>query len=241
MRAIADDLGVAVEDVPEVALRYILSEPAVSTVIPGMRSLRNVERNIAAGDGRGLPAEQVGEAQAAPLDPQLVPVIAGSGPPYCAAMRRLLPLTLLLTLALPAAASAQNPWLEKRVLNIAHQGGEDEFPSNTLYAFKKSVKAGRRHARARRRRDEGRQDRRLARHDARPDDERSAGRSSRGRSKQIRELDAAYWFAKGGDDAYAHDKPRKAYRFRGDRDGRAQAAEGLQAPRLPRADAAARS
>jgi aryl-alcohol dehydrogenase-like predicted oxidoreductase len=59
VRAIADDLDVAVEDVPEVALRYILSEPAVSTVIPGMRSLRNVERNTAAGDGRGLPAEQV--------------------------------------------------------------------------------------------------------------------------------------------------------------------------------------
>ena len=64
MRAIADDLDVAVEDVPEVALRYILSEPAVSTVIPGMRSLRNVERNTAAGDGRGLPAEQVAKLKA---------------------------------------------------------------------------------------------------------------------------------------------------------------------------------
>ena len=57
--AIAADLGVAVEDVPEAALRYILSAPEVSTVIPGMRSVRNVERNIAAGDGSGLPAEQV--------------------------------------------------------------------------------------------------------------------------------------------------------------------------------------
>ena len=57
--AIAADLGVGVEDVPEAALRYILSAPEVSTVIPGMRSVRNVERNIAAGDGRGLPAEQV--------------------------------------------------------------------------------------------------------------------------------------------------------------------------------------
>jgi aryl-alcohol dehydrogenase-like predicted oxidoreductase len=64
VRAIADDLDVAVEDVPEVALRYILSEPAVSTVIPGMRSLRNVERNTAAGDGRGLPAEQVAKLKA---------------------------------------------------------------------------------------------------------------------------------------------------------------------------------
>ena len=44
-------------------------------------------------------------------------------------------------LAAPARA-ADNPWLAKRVLNIAHQGGEDEFPSNTLYAFKKAKKAG---------------------------------------------------------------------------------------------------
>jgi len=57
--AIAADLGVDVEDVPEAALRYILSAPEVSTVIPGMRSVRNVERNIAAGDGRGLPPAQV--------------------------------------------------------------------------------------------------------------------------------------------------------------------------------------
>jgi hypothetical protein len=31
----------------------------VSTVIPGMRSIRNVERNCATGDGNGLPPEQV--------------------------------------------------------------------------------------------------------------------------------------------------------------------------------------
>ena len=46
-------------------------------------------------------------------------------------------LLVLAALALvPAGAAAQNPWLERRVLNIAHQGGEDEFPSNTLYAFR---------------------------------------------------------------------------------------------------------
>jgi glycerophosphoryl diester phosphodiesterase len=39
------------------------------------------------------------------------------------------------------AAQAQNPWLDERVLDIAHQGGEDEFPSNTLHAFKRSVHA----------------------------------------------------------------------------------------------------
>jgi glycerophosphoryl diester phosphodiesterase len=58
-------------------------------------------------------------------------------------MRVLMPLALLTTaLAAAPAAQAQNPWLEERVLNIAHQGGEDEFPSNTLYAFKRSVAAG---------------------------------------------------------------------------------------------------
>ena len=35
-----------------VALRYVLSPDAVSTVIPGMRSVRNVQRNLAAA-GRG--------------------------------------------------------------------------------------------------------------------------------------------------------------------------------------------
>ena len=36
------------------ALRYVLSQEAVSTVIAGMRTVQNVERNAATGDGRGL-------------------------------------------------------------------------------------------------------------------------------------------------------------------------------------------
>jgi aryl-alcohol dehydrogenase-like predicted oxidoreductase len=59
VQAIVDDLGIGREQIAETALRYILSNDAVSTVIPGMRSIRNVERNCAAGDGRGLPREQV--------------------------------------------------------------------------------------------------------------------------------------------------------------------------------------
>ena len=59
VRALLEDLGIERDALPEVALRYILSHPAVSTVIPGMRSVRNVERNCAVADGRGLPAEQV--------------------------------------------------------------------------------------------------------------------------------------------------------------------------------------
>ena len=56
---IVSDLGISEDEMPEVALRYILSHPAVSAVIPGMRSVRNVEKNMAVGDGRGLPQDQV--------------------------------------------------------------------------------------------------------------------------------------------------------------------------------------
>jgi aryl-alcohol dehydrogenase-like predicted oxidoreductase len=57
--AIIAELGVTEDEMAEVALRYVLSHPAVSTVIPGMRSVRNVERNMAVGDGRGLPEDRV--------------------------------------------------------------------------------------------------------------------------------------------------------------------------------------
>ena len=42
---------------PEMALRFILSNADVATTIPGMRKLRNVEANMAASDGQHLPAE----------------------------------------------------------------------------------------------------------------------------------------------------------------------------------------
>lgn len=44
---------------PQMALRFILSHPAVSTVIPGMRKAGHVEANMACGDGHGLPEELV--------------------------------------------------------------------------------------------------------------------------------------------------------------------------------------
>lgn len=43
-------------DLPELALRFILEHPAVSTTIPGMRKPRHVERNLTASDGVPLPA-----------------------------------------------------------------------------------------------------------------------------------------------------------------------------------------
>lgn len=42
-------------DLPELALRFILEHPAVSTTIPGMRKPAHVERNLAASDGVRLP------------------------------------------------------------------------------------------------------------------------------------------------------------------------------------------
>ena len=58
VQAILADLEITRDQLPETALRYVLSHPAVSTVIAGMRSMRNVERNAAVGDGAGLPAPQ---------------------------------------------------------------------------------------------------------------------------------------------------------------------------------------
>jgi aryl-alcohol dehydrogenase-like predicted oxidoreductase len=40
---------------PQLALRHILQQPAISTVIPGMRKLSHVEQNIAVSDGEQLP------------------------------------------------------------------------------------------------------------------------------------------------------------------------------------------
>ncbi|MFD7894003.1 aldo/keto reductase [Streptomyces sp. NPDC059743] len=57
--AIVDDLGIAPDEIAENALRFVLSSPAVSTVIPGMRTVRNVERNTALSDGRPLTADQL--------------------------------------------------------------------------------------------------------------------------------------------------------------------------------------
>ena len=54
----ADALRPLVPDgmtMPEMALRFILNNPTVSTIIPGMRKLRHVEANIAASDAGPLP------------------------------------------------------------------------------------------------------------------------------------------------------------------------------------------
>ena len=57
VNALRRDLAATDGNLPEMALRFCLSHPAVSTVIPGMRSLRNVEANCAVSDKGPLPPE----------------------------------------------------------------------------------------------------------------------------------------------------------------------------------------
>ena len=45
----------------EMAIRFILSDPDISTTIPGMRKMRNVESNMSCSDGKGLPANLLHE------------------------------------------------------------------------------------------------------------------------------------------------------------------------------------
>jgi aryl-alcohol dehydrogenase-like predicted oxidoreductase len=59
VKAIAGDAGIELDEMAATALRFVLSEPAVSSVIPGMRSLRNVDRNVAVADGQRLRADQL--------------------------------------------------------------------------------------------------------------------------------------------------------------------------------------
>jgi aryl-alcohol dehydrogenase-like predicted oxidoreductase len=55
---------------PEAALRFILSNPAVCTVIPGMRTVRHVRENAEASDAGPLPAELLAQLRAHRWDRQ---------------------------------------------------------------------------------------------------------------------------------------------------------------------------
>jgi glycerophosphoryl diester phosphodiesterase len=99
------------------------------------------------------------------------------------------------------------------VLNIAHQGGEAEFPSNTMYAFQRSVKAGADMLEL----DVGvtKDGQVVVMHDTTVDRTTNGhGTIASFTLKQLRKLDAAYWFS-GGANAYRHDRARSAYRLRG--------------------------
>jgi len=58
-QAVAADTQVPVDELAEIALRFCITHPAVSTAIPGMRTVRNVERNVAAVGQGPLSEEQL--------------------------------------------------------------------------------------------------------------------------------------------------------------------------------------
>ena len=58
-QAVAADTQVPVDELAEIALRFCVTHPAVSTAIPGMRTVQNVERNVAAVERGPLSEEQL--------------------------------------------------------------------------------------------------------------------------------------------------------------------------------------
>jgi aryl-alcohol dehydrogenase-like predicted oxidoreductase len=60
VNALRRDLPGTNGNLPETALRFCISHPAVSTVIPGMRSIRNVEANCAVSDKGPLAPDVLG-------------------------------------------------------------------------------------------------------------------------------------------------------------------------------------
>jgi glycerophosphoryl diester phosphodiesterase len=149
-------------------------------------------------------------------------------------MRRLVVLLPVVVLALieaapaPAGAPRPNPWLQRRVLNIAHQGGEDEFPSNTLYAFKKAVRAGADMLEI----DIGvtRDDQVIVMHDTSVDRTTDGtGLVSELPLREIERLDAGYWFSAATANHYSHDQDPSAYRFRGVATGGRRPPKGFKA------------
>lgn len=123
----------------------------------------------------------------------------------------------MLALVSAGPATAAEDWIRHRPLVIAHQGGENEYPSNTLYAFRRSLAAGAQMLEL----DVGvtRDDQVVVMHDTTVD------RTTDGRGTiasktlaQMRKLDGAHWFAlptSPSGDAYDHGRAASAYRFRG--------------------------
>jgi glycerophosphoryl diester phosphodiesterase len=125
----------------------------------------------------------------------------------------------------PVAHAADSPWKKRRVLNIAHQGGENEFPSNTMFAFKRSLAVGADMLEL----DIGvtKDNQIVVMHDAAVD------RTTNGKGlindktlKQMKKLDNAYWF-KAGDNPYSHDRKASEYKHRGMATGKRKAPRGF--------------
>ncbi|HEY7875235.1 MAG TPA: glycerophosphodiester phosphodiesterase family protein [Actinomycetota bacterium] len=111
-----------------------------------------------------------------------------------------------------AASAADNAWLERRVLNIAHQGGEIEAPSNTMFAFKTALQKGAEvleldvHV--------SKDGELVVLHDATVDrTTNGTGAVDEMTLEEIKKLDAAYWFVPGC--GTCNDSPEEAFAYRG--------------------------
>ena len=126
----------------------------------------------------------------------------------------------LAVLGAPAASAeplVPNPWLTRRVLNMEHQGGEIEAPSDTLFALKTSVQKGADmleidvHATA--------DNQIVVLHDTKVNrTTNSGGRVDKLTLAQIKMLDAAHWFVPAC--GTCHNRPESAYAYRGFANGR---------------------
>lgn len=114
------------------------------------------------------------------------------------------------------APGVDNPWLQRRIAALAHAGGEDENPQETLYAFGRARAAGvpvldmdvQLSA----------DDVPIVMHDDTVDrTTNGTGPVHSMTADQLGALNAAYWFT--DDCAACHDRPESAYRYRGVRSG----------------------
>jgi glycerophosphoryl diester phosphodiesterase len=129
--------------------------------------------------------------------------------------------------AVPASAQTANPWLENRFLNMAHQGGELEAPSNTMYALESAI--------AERGADSleidvnaTSDDRLVVIHNETVDSTTDGeGRVEDKTAAEIQALDAAHWFVPGEGQPHGH--PAGDYLFRGVRTGAAAPPAGYSA------------
>jgi glycerophosphoryl diester phosphodiesterase len=110
------------------------------------------------------------------------------------------------------AAGPDNPWLERRVLAYAHQGGAKEAPSSTMYALQQAVDAGADaleldvHRTA-----DGHL---VVCHDATVDRTTdSLGPIASMTLSEVRALDNAFWWVPGS--VVDHEAPASAYELRG--------------------------
>jgi glycerophosphoryl diester phosphodiesterase len=130
------------------------------------------------------------------------------------------------SLLLPGIVQAgDNPWPERRVIHMAHQGGEWEAPSNTMFAFGRALDRGADmleldvHSTV-----DGHL---VVIHDATVDrTTNGSGRVSEMTLREIRRLDAAYNFIRGRNAVPG--QPPESYPFRGVRTGERKPPKGYR-------------